>query len=186
MITALDPRTALVLIDLQKGILNYPLQKPSSELLERAGKLLAAFRKSGLPVVFVTVHPPQPNPAIRRDSAARAVSTDPVLYEVAPELEVLPEDIRIVKPGWNAFFGTPLHEELQRRGITGIVLAGVATSIGVEGTARSAAELGYNLTFIRDGMTDWTVAAHEHSLNVIFPRIGEVGDSGEVIELLRD
>jgi nicotinamidase-related amidase len=61
------------------------------------------------------------------------------------------------------------------------VLAGVATSIGVEGTARAASEHRYNVTFARDAMTDIFADAHERSLQYIFPRIGEIGETDEII-----
>jgi nicotinamidase-related amidase len=73
---------------------------------------------------------------------------------------------------------------LQKRKVTGIVLAGVATSIGVEGTARHASERGYNITFAKDAMTDMFADAHEHILKYIFPRIGEVDDTDKIIEVL--
>ena len=82
------------------------------------------------------------------------------------------------------FFETNLHEELQKRDITGIVLSGVATSIGVEGTARHASERGYNIAFAEDAMTDLFADAHEHSIKRIFPKIGEVGNTATVIEAL--
>jgi nicotinamidase-related amidase len=78
-----------------------------------------------------------------------------------------------------------LHEILQKLEITGIVLAGVATSIGVEGTARNASEHGYNITFVEDAMTDMHQSAHENSLKTIFPRIGEVGTTANVISTLQ-
>lgn len=109
-----------------------------------------------------------------------------VFFDIVPQLEVRAEDLLITKTTWSAFFETPLHQELQNRGITGIVLAGIATSIGVEGTARTASEYGYNLTFVKDAMTDFHQAEHEHSLNTIFPRIGEIDDTNAIIKKLQD
>ena len=93
-------------------------------------------------------------------------------------------DIFVTKRTWNAFYNTPLHEELKKRNITGIVLAGIATSIGVEGTARAAHELGYNISFATDAMTDRMAEAHKHSMQIIFPRIGELGTAADIIEKL--
>jgi nicotinamidase-related amidase len=70
---------------------------------------------------------------------------------------------------------------LQKRGVTQIVLAGVATSIGVEGTARDANVKGYNIAFVRDAMTDMEPGAHNNSLDIIFPRIGEIDTTDSVI-----
>ncbi|MGI4805729.1 MAG: isochorismatase family protein, partial [Janthinobacterium lividum] len=81
-------------------------------------------------------------------------------------------------------YRTVLDEELKKRNITQIVLAGVATSIGIEGTARAANERGYNIAFAQDAMTDRIAEAHENSLKYIFPRIGEIGDTMEIIKKL--
>ncbi|MEO8764920.1 MAG: isochorismatase family protein [Ginsengibacter sp.] len=82
----------------------------------------------------------------------------------------------------NAFYEASLHEELQKMTVTGIVLAGVSTSIGIERTARAANERGYTVTFAKDAMTDMFADAHENSLKYIFPTIGEIGDTDQVIE----
>ncbi len=90
-------------------------------------------------------------------------------------------DIRVTKRGWNAFYGTELDLELRRRKITGIVLAGISTSIGVESAARAANERGYELTIVTDAVTDTSERAHRNSLEVIFPRIAELATTEEVL-----
>lgn len=187
MITALDPRTALVLIDLQKGVLSYPLLTSASTLLSNAVKLISAFRSANLPVVLVTIDPPATlNPEIRRDVQPRLrAAFTPEALELTSEIKPEAGDILITKHSWSAFHGTLLDDELKNRGITGIVLAGVSTSIGVEATARAASERGYNLTFAQDAMTDMVASAHEHSVKLIFPRLGEVGDTDAIIDLLK-
>jgi nicotinamidase-related amidase len=105
--------------------------------------------------------------------------------DIADDIKTQSTDIFITKKTWNAFYNTPLHDELQRLKVTGIVLCGVATSIGVEGTARAASELGYNISFATDAMTDSKAEAHENSLRNIFPRIGELGTTSDIIEKLR-
>jgi nicotinamidase-related amidase len=65
--------------------------------------------------------------------------------------------------------------------VTNIVLCGVATSIGVESTARDAWERSYNLAFALDAMTDLNADAHERALKIIFPRIGELGTTDEIL-----
>jgi nicotinamidase-related amidase len=54
-LTALDPKTALVVIDLQKGIVSLPTAHPTAEVIERASRLADAFRRHRLPVVLVHV-----------------------------------------------------------------------------------------------------------------------------------
>jgi len=185
MVTVLDKNTALVLIDLQKGIVAMPLANSMERVLVNAAKLVAAFRKASLPIVIVNVNPAlNKRPATRKTPAAQSGAFKEDWLEIVDDIKTQPTDIFITKSTWGAFFETSLHEELQKRNITGIVLAGVATSIGVEGTARQATELGYNIAFAKDAMADRFADAHEHSLKYIFPRIGEVDDTDKIIEHL--
>ena len=186
MITALDKNTALVLIDLQKSIVQLTLAKPVSDILENAARLVSAFHKAALPVVIVNVDPAGAAwTKTRKDSRPlRNLTSKEDWLEITPEIKTKPGDIFITKHTWSAFYETALHDELQKRRVTGIVLGGISTSIGVEGTARAASERGYNITFARDAMTDMFAAAHENSLKYIFPRIGEVDDTDKIIEKL--
>ncbi|MDN5284243.1 MAG: Isochorismatase family protein YecD [Mucilaginibacter sp.] len=193
MITQIDPKTALILIDLQKGIVNLPLVNPVTEVLEKSAKLIAAFRSKKLPIVIVRVDPlgakwtqarvDEPSAPKDEDGIiqAKALMESAGFFDITPEIEVRPDDIFITKTTWGAFYQTTLHAELANNNVTGIVMAGIATSIGVEGTARQASELGYNISFATDAMTDMHLSAHEHSIGRIFPRIGEVGTADEII-----
>ena len=187
MITALDKNTALVLIDLQNGVVGLTLAQPVKDVLANAAKLVEAFRKADLPIVYVNVNPAGANwTKARKDAnpvAGAAFKAEDWL-DIVPEINAQPGDIFITKHTWGAFYETGLDAELKKRAITGIVLCGVSTSIGVEGTARHASERGYNITFAKDAMTDMFLDAHENSLNRIFPRIGEVGMTEEVIGCL--
>lgn len=166
-------KTALVLIDLQKGIVAMP---GGSEIVEKAVQLVELFRRKKGFIGFVrvsfldgqdTLNPliDQPVPA-----ANRAEGWD----ELAPELGVTEKDYVVTKRQWGAFFGTDLDLQLRRRGIDTIVLCGIATNIGVESTAREAFQHGYNQVFITDAMTTFSQEAHEASLKFIFPRIGKL------------
>jgi len=104
--------------------------------------------------------------------------------DLRPELGLAPGDLVITKHGWNAFYGTDLDLQLRRRGVTGIVLAGISTSIGVESTARAAAERGYQVAFAVDAMTDLVAGAHANSRDVIFPRLGQVDTTDRIIAAL--
>jgi len=196
MITAIDPHTALILIDLQKGILSAATAHPVSEIIANSARLIAAFKAKALPVVIVNVNPVG-SPAMKtrseqsmlpKDEAGQQKALDGMIasgfFDIVPEIQAGPDDIMITKHCWNAFADTPLHELLKTRGITGIVLGGVATSIGVESTARAANEKGYNISFATDAMTDRILEAHQHSQKIIFPRIGESGTTNEIIEVL--
>ncbi len=171
---------------------------PMEPVIKNAVELVAAFRSKNLPVVIVNVNPlgakwtqtrvesstaPKGEEAI---AAARVMMEQGGFFDIIPEIVTTEEDIFITKSNWNAFYNTALDESLQKLGITGIVLAGVATSIGVEGTARDASQRGYNLTFAKDAMTDLHLSAHENSLQHIFPRIGEVDDTAAIIKKLTE
>jgi len=186
MVTALDERTALVLIDLQRAVVAAQTAHPMDGVLQKNAALVAAFRKAGLPIVIVKVDFAKAmQQQTRKDAKQASFGTlPPELLEITPEIETQPNDIFITKHTWGAFFETGLHDELQKHGVTGIVLGGVATSIGVEGTARQASELAYNITFAKDAMTDRIMDAHNHSIQIIFPRIGEVGETGDIITML--
>jgi nicotinamidase-related amidase len=156
-ITQLDPKTALVVIDLQKGIVAMPTAQPVSEIVALAAALAQAFRAKGLPVVLVNVAGVAPG---RTEAGLRKFAFPPDWTELAPELDQQPGDILVTKHRWGAFIGTGLDETLRGLGVTQIVLAGVATSVGVESTARSAYDAGYNLALVTDAMTDRDADAH--------------------------
>ncbi|MGI4863207.1 MAG: isochorismatase family protein [Janthinobacterium lividum] len=187
MVTALDKNTALVLIDLQNGILQMPVVGSVSEILANAAKLVAAFRQAELPIVLVTVDPTKNPSGLRNEAKRPPIGTLPASwFELAPEIKAEPGDIRITKYTWGAFHNTDnsLDEELKKRHVTGIVLAGVSTSIGVESTARAAFERGYNIAFAQDAMSDLVPSAEKNSLQVIFPRIGELDSTDNIIKVL--
>ncbi|MDN3584315.1 isochorismatase family protein [Mucilaginibacter flavus] len=186
MITTIDKNTALVLIDLQNMVVKLPVAHPVAGVLANAAKLVAAFREAGLPIVLVNVNPIGSKAfGVRKDRnppAGGAPAAD--WLDIVPEIETSDEDIRITKHTWGAFYETALHQELQKRNITQIVLAGIATSVGVEGTARQANEFGYNIAFASDAMSDMFLDAHESSFKNIFPRLGEVGTTEDIIAKL--
>lgn len=179
-LTTLDARTALIVIDLQKGIVALPAAHPTDSVIARAVELLDAFRRHGLPVVLVNVTGAAPG---RTEQAPRARPPADWAELVAP-LKQQPDDHLVTKQTWGAFTHTGLDTHLKQLGVTQIVLAGVSTSIGVESTARFASELGYNLTFALDAMTDLNADAHVNSVTRIFPRLGESGQASEIIAML--
>ena len=183
----IDQRSALVLIDLQKGILALPTLLSQDDIKNRARRLAAAFRATALPVVRVKV-------AFSADGGdlppGRALvpgpkSAPPAAYSEFPDdFPSHPGDIILVKRHWGAFTGTELDLQLRRRGVTQIVLAGISTSIGVESTARSAWENSYNLIFAEDAITDVDAASHTHAFTKIFPHLGEIATTQQIIDTL--
>jgi nicotinamidase-related amidase len=186
--TALDRKTALVVIDLQRGTSKFPTIHPFHDIVSNTLRLAEAFRRSELPVVLVTVaFSPDGGDRLRSrtEMPPRAMPADPELVRLVPELEPKPGDILVTKRQWSAFYGTELDLQLRRRQVTGIVLTGVATSIGVDSTARAAYERAYNVTFAADAITDVDPAAHEFAMKRIFPRLGEIDSTDALLALLR-
>lgn len=187
MITALDKNTALILIDLQNAIVSSPsLAHPVTDVLHHVNELIDAFRKKNLPIVIVNVNPKNAAWTKARKEAKPISFSGNDWYKITDKIRANENDIYITKHTWNAFFETQLQEELKKRSVTGIVIGGISTSIGVEGTARAASELGYNLTFATDAMTDMQPLAHERSIQFIFPRMGETGSTKEIIKILEE
>ena len=180
-ITTLDPRTALVVIDLQKGIVGLPAVHPIGGVLASVSVLAAAFRRHGLPVVLVNATGSAPG---RTERSRRLEGLPPDWADLVPELDTQPSDLLVSKRTWGAFTYTGLEMRLKALGVTQVVLAGVATSIGVESTARQAYELGFNVTLALDAMTDLSLEAHDNSIARIFPRLGETGSAREIADRL--
>jgi nicotinamidase-related amidase len=186
MITALDKNTALVLIDLQNSVVAMPLAHSIKEVLNNVNVLIDAFRKKDLPIVAVNVNPSGAAwMKSRKEAKPMSIPDNDDWFKISNEVNVKGNDIYITKHTWNAFFETSLNNELKKHSVTGIVLAGVSTSIGVEGTARAASELGYNITFATDAITDREQEAHQRSIKYIFPRMGETGTTKEIIDMLQ-
>lgn len=184
----LDPVSALVVVDLQKAIAAFPAAHPIDGVVGNAARLTTAFRDHGLPVVLVTVagRAPGRTEQARAMAAAGVAQPTPAPDGMDPfdELAPHPDDLRVVKRTWGAFTGTDLDSQLRARGVTQVVLAGIATSMGVESTARQAHELGYHVTLVADAMTDRSVEAHELRVTTLFPAIGETGTTDDVLALL--
>jgi nicotinamidase-related amidase len=185
----LDPRhTALVLIDLQKGILPFAGgPHTSAEVLNKASALTRRFRELNAPVVLVRVGwsadgGDAPKQLVDRPPPNKGLSED--WWEFAEELGVTDSDIRIVKRQWGAFYGTELELQLRRRGIENIVLGGISTNIGVESTARTAWELGFGLIFAEDAMSAANGEQHAFAVENIFPRLGRVRSTAQILDML--
>lgn len=186
-VTTVDPATALVVIDLQNGNAAIPgTPVPTADVVKNSVGLVEAFRARNLPVVLVRVSfaadgadavPGRTEHSLNRP---RPAGWDEIVADLAGH----PADLRVTKHNWSAFYGTDLDLQLRRRGVTQIVLAGIATSIGVESTARAAHEHGYDVTVATDAVTDIDAEAHRNSVERIFPRLGETGTAAEILALL--
>lgn len=182
----LPDKTALVAIDLQNLVVSLPTQpREARTVVENTTQIAAKLRARGGWVVWVRVafstdgkdrlHPVCDQQfTLPRELPANAA-------ELTPALSVQPSDHVITKRQWGAFYGTDLDLQLRRRGLTTILLTGIATTFGVESTARAAFELGYEQVFVEDAMASLSAAQHEHSLTQVFCRMGRIRSTAEVL-----
>lgn len=181
--TLFDPhRTALVLIDLQRGILAMKTEPyTTDEVLARSSALAERFRKAGAAVVLVSV-----------DFGSDFRDAPPGLTDASPSRNFAdgwtllaeglqkPGDLHVTKHQWSAFHGTDLDVKLRRRGIDTIVIGGIATNFGVESTARLGWEYGYHVVVAEDACTTVSRDLHDLAITSIFPRIARVLRSGDI------
>jgi nicotinamidase-related amidase len=181
-ISQLDPAAALVVIDMQKGIVALPTVHPIPGVTQNVAKLCRAFRAHKLPVILVNVT------AIAPGRVENSFNFSPPAdwADLIPELEQQPSDYTVTKESIGAFYGTALERILRRRHVSQLFFTGVATGSGVEATARQAYDLGYNIVAVTDAMTDLDPAMHQHAVEKVFPRIGERALTAEVCTLLAD
>jgi nicotinamidase-related amidase len=181
-LTILDPNTALIVVDLQKGIVALPVVHPIADVIKHARALADAFRARGLPVALVNVAGGAPG---RTEQPPRQTGVRPDGWtDLIPELNQQPRDIVVTKRTWGAFASTDLEAQLKALNVTQVVIVGVATGTGVEATARQAYEQGFNVTLAIDAMTDLRAEAHDYSIKNVFPRLGETGTTQEIIDLI--
>jgi nicotinamidase-related amidase len=178
----LDPVPALVIIDLQKGIVSSPV----ADAVPNAAGLAKAFRQHGLPVVLVNVtgRAPGRTDTGNRGSHSSTGALPAGWADIIDELEPQPGDHRITKRRRSAFHDTGLDTLLRDLRVTQVVLAGVSTSSGVESTARSAHDHGYHVVLATDAMADPDPDSHRHSLMRVFPKLGETATTAEITNFL--
>lgn len=182
-LTRLDDNCALIVIDLQKGVVSVPTAHPIRDVIERASLLARGFREHNFPVVLVNVSGKAPG---RTDGGSPKVSFPPDWTNLVQELGQRPADYTVTKQRLGAFIGTPLQDFLRQHRVTQVFIAGVATSSGVESTARSAYDYGYNVVLVTDAMTDRDIDAHRHSVEKVFPRIAETARTDDVLKILNE
>jgi nicotinamidase-related amidase len=176
--------TALVAIDMQKGIIERQLLPHSNhEVITNVYSLIKAFRSAHMPVFLVHVNSTRET---RLQVKSDITYSSPMEFEsdwseFIPEIDVTASDIIITKRQWGAFYGTDLELHLRRREIKTIVLCGVSTNIGVESTARFAYEYGFEQIFAEDAMSANSEEEHQASVRFIFPRIGRVRKTENIV-----
>lgn len=188
---ALDPRTtALVLIDLQKGIVARELTPhPASKVLQNAHDLGRKINDAGgllilVHVAFSADGADRLKQPVDSPMAAPPGGFPPDWTEFATEIGHLRADVVITKRQWSAFHGTELDLQLRRRGITSIVLGGIATNFGVESTARDAWQHGYSVIIAEDACSGMGTGAHEFAMEKILPRVSRIRRTAEILAAL--
>ena len=178
-VSTIDSRIALVVIDLQKGIVSDRV----AHVIPPTAALTAAFREHSLPVVLVNVTGRAPG---RTEARGGGMATEiPAGWaDIIDELGTQPTDHLITKRRRSAFHDTGLDTLLRDLAVTQVVLAGVSTSAGVESTARSAHDHGYHVVVATDAMADHDASSHRYSVAHVFPKLGETASSAEIIDLL--
>jgi len=191
MTLEIEPKsTALVVIDLQKGIATAgrPLGPYSVEIVVRnAARLAEAFRKKGMPVFLVHVVATTADRlnVLADEAPARPSAPWPAeASEFVPAIGPKEGDLTITKKQWGAFYGTELELQLRRRGIRTIVLCGISTNYGVESTARFAYEYGFQQVFAEDAMGSSTAEMHRAAIDIALRRIGRVRTTDEILAAL--
>jgi nicotinamidase-related amidase len=181
-------KTALVVIDLQKGIASQP-SKPYSapEVIAKAAELVNTFRKNEMLVFLVHVITTKETMlnVISDESFSHPSAPSSDWAEFVPEIAPTSNDIVITKKQWGAFYGTELELQLRRRGMDTLVLCGISTDFGVESTARFAYEYGFQQIFAEDALTSRSDEQHNAAINFIFKRMGRVRKTNEILEALQ-
>lgn len=181
-VTTIDRDAALIAIDMQNGILGKAEPAEADRIVARTGDLARAFRSRGLPVVWVTV---TGRPKGRNQMPKPG--EPPADYAVLdPRLPVADGDAQVTKQALSAFTSAELTDLLRQRGVTNVVITGIATGMGVESTARDAYDAGYNVTIATDAVTDAIPARGRGSIENAMPGFAELGTTAEIIAALGD
>jgi len=120
-VTTVDLNTALIVIDLQRGIVDGNFLHPIGEVIDRARELIDAFHANSLPVVLVNVAGRAPG---RTEQGPRnSPSFAEGWTDLLPQLDQQPSDLVVTKRSWGAFATTDLERQLKARGVTQVVVA---------------------------------------------------------------
>jgi len=183
MTIALDPTTtALVFIDLQHGIVGLDLAPHApSQVVANCARLADAYRAKGAAIVYVRVDLNNMHTHTVDRARAHGGNIPAIASEIVPEAGMQPGDALVTKRQWGAFYASELDQILRRRGIKTVLLAGIATNMGVESTARAAFDQGYDLVFAEDAMSTMNADWHHFAITQIFPMMGRVRSTEELL-----
>ncbi|WP_055492179.1 cysteine hydrolase family protein [Streptomyces sp. TP-A0356] len=150
-------RTALVLIDLQRWIVDMPWQPVSGDaVVDACGRLREHFTNADSSTVVLVRY-------VRADGADGGIGAAP--NQLVPACAPRTGDHLVTKNGLDAFEGTELHDVLRREEVAEVVVAGLSTAHGVAATAATALRLGYNVVVVSDATASVDEAQHREALD---------------------
>jgi nicotinamidase-related amidase len=151
MMPKIDPGAALLVIDVQKGF-EHPSWGPRNNLNAEAqmGKLLAAWRASGWPVIHVYHDSADPEGCFVPGSRGHPAMD---FVQARPGEPVYHKSVN------SAFIGTSLEEDLHRNQVDTLVIVGLTTNHCVSTTARMAGNLGFRTFVVSDATATFDRAA---------------------------
>lgn len=186
-------KTAVLLMDYQRDIVEHYPEPDRNGLLARAGAVLEGARRHAMRVVYVVVRFRENYPEIGpRDLGRQRIKESGRLVEGTSGAEIMPAvapkpgDVVITKRRTGAFSATDLETVLDAQGIDTLVLMGVSTSGCVLTTVRSAADMGYRLVVLSDCCMDRDEEVHRVLTERVFPRQATVVTSVDFLEALGD
>jgi nicotinamidase-related amidase len=173
--------TALLVMDVQVGIV--ARFGGGERFLAAVAQALAAARSTGIPVFFVRVafRPGYPEVSSQNRSFSAVAKTAGDMFtdtspatQLHPALAARADEPVVLKKRVSPFAGSDLEILLRSRGVTRLVLSGIATSGVVLSTVRDAADRDYELVVLTDACLDQDDEVHRVLLTKVFPRQAEV------------
>lgn len=180
----ISEHSALIVIDLQEGIVDKVPTEIAAPVISNSLELCEAFDRAQLPVFIVNVagRAKGLTDVQRRSSQSAQASPETVWGGVIESFGNNPRFKYLTKYSWGAFTNTGLDEQLKEQGITHVYLTGIATSVGVESTARQAFELDYNVVIVEDAVADMDLVCHQHSCEKLFPKMSVLMSTEQIIK----
>ncbi|MDD7306579.1 MAG: cysteine hydrolase [Peptoniphilaceae bacterium] len=178
-------KTALILIDLQKGVTSVEVKPHSSgEIIANANKLIKKFRDKGGFIAFVKSSFLDQKDSLEADLKLRAISdVKDGFDDFDDRLDIKEDDYVVIKRGFSGFFGTDLDLELRRHGIENIVFVGISSHIGIDTSARDAYQLNYKIYIIEDAIAAPKQNQHDFVVDEIFPVYGQILKTKDFLNL---
>ena len=195
-----NARTALLVMDFENDVVHedgafkdfgFAAMVKQNDVFGKTARLLDATRRSGLKVIYVSVkfrsgYPERPANGGLFGALVGASALVEGTWGAEIHEAVAPQDGEAVvtKRGVSAFYGSDLAPILTTAGIGTLLLSGVATNFVVEGTAREAADRGYDVVIVGDCCASVSQEAHDAALTVALPFLATISNLDEVVAAL--